>query len=104
MATASPQMSLHQRNLLFFATPSLWPIWPYLPLVRRRPGQEEEYGVLVDVMKLFEVPGHSSTVFLSILFLMPADLDQMLELPKEVYDTPDEIFAAGWRVDRIPQP
>ena len=99
MATASPKMSLHQRNLLFFTTPDLWPIWPYLPLVRRRKGQEEEQGVLVDVMKVFRVTGHSSTVFLCNLYLMPAELDQMLKLPKEVYDTPDEIFAAGWRVD-----
>ena len=45
------------RNLLFFATPSLWVYWPYLPLVRRSPGKGEECGLLCDVMGLTGTPG-----------------------------------------------
>jgi hypothetical protein len=99
MATASPRLSLRERNLLFLTTPALWPIWPYLPLTRRRPGQEQELGVLVAVMAAFGRPGYSSTVFISNVVQMPADIDAILQLPKEVFDCPDEIYAAGWRVD-----
>ena len=96
---APPKMSLRERNLLFFTTPSLWPNWPYLPLVRRRKGQEEEYGVIVDAMSAFDVAGYSSTVFASNLFEIPDRFDQITQLPKETFDTPEEIFSAGWRVD-----
>ncbi len=96
---AASRLTLHQRNLLYLTTPGLWPLWPYLPLVRRRAGQEEECGVLVDVMKSFGVPGYSSTVFRAIVFEMPDSLNGMLKLPRETYDTSEEIFIAGWRVD-----
>ena len=87
------------KNLEFLATPSLWEHWPYLPLVRRNPGKEEECAVLCDVLGMIGMPGYSATVFFCNLFLMPSSLDEFLALPKEVYDTPEEIYAAGWRVD-----
>ena len=87
------------RNLLFLSTPSLWPFWPYLPLILRRPGKEEECGLLCDVLKLTGASGFSATVFMCNLFLLPTSLDAFLALPKQVYDTPEEIYAAGWRVD-----
>jgi hypothetical protein len=87
------------RNLLFMATPSLWSHWPYLPLMRRNPCKEEEYGVLCDLLGWKGTPGFSATVFLSNLFFLPASLDDFLTLPREVFDTPEEIYAAGWRVD-----
>jgi len=88
-----------RRNLLFLSSPSLWCNWPFLPLIRRRPGQEQEYGVLFDAMTACEITGFSATVFLTNLLLMPSTLDQFLALPKEVFDSPEEIEAAGWRVD-----
>ena len=87
------------RNLLFFTTPALWPCWPYLPLVRRQPGKEEECGLLCDVMRRTGMPGFTATVVLCNLFLVPADLDDFLALPKEVFDLPEEVYSAGWRVD-----
>jgi hypothetical protein len=36
---------------------------------------------------------------LTNLFTLPRTLDQFLALPKEIYDTFDELVAAGWRVD-----
>jgi hypothetical protein len=91
--------SLYARNLLFFTTPRLWPHWPFLPLVRRHKVRQEEYGVLVDALAAFDQAGYSSTVFLSNLFDLPDDFDQVIKLPKETFDMPEEIFSAGWRVD-----
>jgi hypothetical protein len=53
MSTTTPA-SEHdrQRNLLFMTRPALWPQWPFLPLVRRRPGRADECGVLCDVLGL----------------------------------------------------
>ena len=99
MSTSSPPMSLRQRNLLFLTTPALWPHWPFLPMVRRQKGCEEECGIVVDAMSAFDKPGYSSTVFISLLFELPDEFDQLVKVPKEVFDTPEEIFAAGWRVD-----
>jgi hypothetical protein len=33
------------------------------------------------------------------LFLLPESPDQMLDLPKETFDTFEEVLGAGWRVD-----
>ena len=43
--------------------------------------------------------GFSATVFLTNLFLLPKTLDEFLALPKEVFDTAEEVGAAGWVVD-----
>lgn len=88
-----------QRDLLFFTTPSLWPQWPALPLVRRREGQDEEMGLLLDVMGLEGPPGYSATVLLCNLFELPPTLREALALPRECFDTPEEAYQAGWRVD-----
>ena len=95
----SPEQALRARNLLFLSDPRLWPEWPFLPLVRRRPGHEEEYGVLLDALGACGLPGRSATVYLTNLFEMPATLDAFLALPHETFDTPEEVFAAGWTVD-----
>ena len=87
------------RNLLFFTTPALWERWPFLPLVRRKPGREEECGLLCDVMGLEGPTGFTATVIFCNLFLVPSNLDDFLALPKESFDLPEEIYAAGWRVD-----
>ncbi len=88
-----------RRDLYFFTHPAEWQFWPLLPVVRRRDGAEEELGLLFDARGACNLLGHSDTVFLSNLFLAPARLDEFLALPKEVYDTPDEVADAGWRVD-----
>jgi len=97
--TTVPPVDLQSRNLQFFATPELWIHWPILPLLRRSPGKEEEYGVLFDAMGALELTGFSATVFFTNMFELPQELEAILQLPKEVFDTPEEIFAAGWRVD-----
>jgi hypothetical protein len=86
-------------DLLYLATPALWPHWPFLPVVRHRPGREEEHGLLCDVLGLTGAAGASATVFFCNLFLLPPGLEDFLTLPREVFDTPEEVYAAGWRVD-----
>lgn len=68
-------------------------------MVRRRPGCEEELGVVFDSLNAGGPPGLSSAVLLSNLYLLPRRLEQLLELPREVFDTPEEMVAAGWSVD-----
>jgi hypothetical protein len=87
------------RDLLFFLTPQLWTTWPFLPVVRRRPGQERECGLLYDAVKHAGRMGFSATVFLCNIFLLPETIEEFLTLPHETYDTPEEVYQAGWRVD-----
>ena len=64
----------------------------------RTPGRPAE-GVLYDALHAARVPGYSATVFLTNLFALPPTVGRFLALPREVYDTPEEVYAAGWRVD-----
>jgi len=93
------QLSEQERNLLFLSTPTLWGFWPFLPLVRRRQGQEEEQGILYDALHASDTPGHSATVFLVNMFMLPVTEEELLAQPKEVFDNAEEIYAAQWRVD-----
>jgi hypothetical protein len=86
------------RHLLFLATPALWPSWPFLPLVRRRPGGAEELGLLFDAAAA-GVPDRRYAVRHANLFLLPATLAEFLALPAEIYDSAEAVFAARWRID-----
>ena len=86
------------RVLVFFTRPTLWPAWPYLPVVRRGRGLEE-LGVLFDFRGTSGRTGYSATVFVTNLFLAPADERMLLLVPREVYDAPEELADAGWDVD-----
>jgi hypothetical protein len=99
MKSSAPPLTGIARDLHFLRTPSLWPTWPFLALVRRRPGQEIEFGVMYDFAGTSGRTGFGSTVFLSNLFLMPQNEDEMILQPREVFDNADEIVAADWRVD-----
>jgi hypothetical protein len=87
-----------ERNLLFLGQPDLWPSWPFLPVVRRADGGEE-LGVLFDALHAVHRAGFSATVLRTNLFEIPDDLGTLLALPREVFDTPEEVYAAGWRID-----
>ena len=87
------------RTLHFLSDPESWPLWPFLPLVRRRPGHDEELGVLYDALHARGLAGFACTVFLTNLFTLPESLDQFLTLPRETFDTFEEVADAGWRVD-----
>lgn len=86
------------RHALFLRTPALWPAWPFLPLIRRN-GLSEELGLLFDAWGVAGRTGFSSTVFLCCLFELPPTIEALLMLPRETYDSTDELLAAHWRVD-----
>jgi hypothetical protein len=100
MSTNTPPAAPDRlRNLIFLRHPKLWPQWPFLPVMRRRPGVEEEEGVLYDARGSSGKLGYSSTVFLANYFLLPSTEEEFLALPRETYDTPEEVTDAGWTVD-----
>jgi hypothetical protein len=47
-----------------------------------------------------DLPGYSATVFHTNMFEIPDDLADILQLRKEIFDTPEEIFTAGWRASK----
>ena len=89
--------SRRDRTVLFLTTPALWPMWPFLPVVRRTRGQEE-LGVVFDA-RAAQLTGYSATVFLTNLFLLPPDFEQFLALPHETFDSAEELAESGWCVD-----
>jgi hypothetical protein len=96
--TESPREAT-ARDLFFFAHPEHWPTWPFLPVVRRHADSSMEFGMLYDALHATGRTGYSSTVLLANFFLLPPTEAELLALPKEVFDTSEEMAAAGWRVD-----
>jgi hypothetical protein len=97
-APASPRPAT-ERDLLFMSSPSLWPTWPILPVVRRRADGDFDTGLMYDTRGATRLAGLAATVFLGNVFLLPGTLDEFLALPRETYDNFEEVVAAGWRVD-----
>jgi hypothetical protein len=81
------------------ARPQQWPRWPYLPVTREVGNGELELGVLYDAWGVSYRTGFSATVFRANLLLLPPTEGELLALPRDVYDTLDELLDAGWRVD-----
>jgi hypothetical protein len=88
-----------RRNLRFLREPRLWPAWPFLPVVRRGHVEDLECGLVYDFRGTFGRLGYSATVFLANLFTRPPTEEEFVALPREVFDTADEVYDAGWRVD-----
>ena len=86
------------RQLMFVGTPARWPAWPFLPVVRRTRGAEE-LGVMFDARTVCGRTGFGSTVFKTNLFALPPTVDALLALPRDVFDSAEELLAAGWAVD-----
>ena len=86
-----------ERTLLFLITPTLWPAWPFLPVVRRTRGVEE-LGVVFD-SRAAGLTGFRATVFRTNLFLLPPSFEQFLALPHDTFDGVEELANSGWAVD-----
>jgi hypothetical protein len=87
-----------QRTVVMVSSPALWPAWPFLPVVRRTSGTVY-LGVVFDARRARGLTGFSATVFRCNLLMLPPTWSEFLELPKEVYDSSEELADAGWRVD-----
>ena len=99
MTAPQPRLEGPARDLYFFRNPQLWPVWPYLPVIRRKPNDEEDLGILYDFAHTSGRTGFGSTVFLTNIVFVPDTEEELLALPKEVFDAMDEVRAAGWCVD-----
>ena len=86
------------RDLLYFASPELWPAWPFLPLIRHRAG-DLDCGLLCDPCLTAGAGGPRLRVVLCNLFLLPDSLGGFLALPREEFDSPLQVAQAGWVVD-----
>ena len=95
---ANCRVCVRDRTVLFLTAPALWPVWPFLPVVRRRPGRAEELGVVFDARAAGRA-GYGTTVYLTNLFFLPPDLSAFLALSHETFDTAEDLTRAGWRVD-----
>lgn len=82
-----------------FANPTIWPQWPYLPVLRLQTDERPEFGLLYDAEGYSDKSGHQTTVFCAT----PADIalqeSRFLKLPRHIYESVDELAAAGWIVD-----
>jgi hypothetical protein len=88
----------HERMVRMLTTPALWPTWPFLPMVRRS-GEKLELGLVFDARGAAGLTGYRATVFHCSLFTLPARFEEFLNLPREVFDSTDELVASGWEVD-----
>lgn len=86
------------RDLLCFSTPALWPTWPFLPVIRHRP-DGFECGVMFDALHACGRTGFSATIFHVNILLLPQTEAEFFALPREVYDSAEEVAMAGWIVD-----
>ena len=60
--------------------------------------EDPRFGLLFDALHVLGVPGFSATVFDSHRFDPPRRSADLLALPREPHDMPEEIFDADWRV------
>jgi len=94
-----PRLEGVARDHFYFWHPEYWASWPYLPVVRHRPDGEADLGVLYDFAHTSGRTGFCCTVFVGNLFLLPPTEEGLLGLPREVFDTWEEVSAAGWAID-----
>ncbi len=86
------------RRLLVVVTPACGRRGRSLPVIREARGPAD-LGLMFDARGVCGLTGYSATVFACNLFTLPPTLDQFLALPREEFDTGEEVVRAGWRVD-----
>jgi hypothetical protein len=99
MSAPVPRLEGMARDLFFFRRPERWPAWPYLPVVRRNPDDSMDLGVLYDFEHTSGRTGYGCTVFLCNVVFVPDTEEELIALPREVFDTFEEVSAARWTVD-----
>jgi hypothetical protein len=99
MTVPRPTLEGVARDLYFLRRPDLWTTWPYFPVVHHRPGGDNDLGVVCDFAHTSGRTGFRCAVFLCNIFYLPDTEEEVLALPREVFDTFEEMTAAGWAVD-----
>src|SRR5690349_10866990 len=99
MSSPTRPRAATDRDPTIMHTPSLREHWPILPVVRHRNDGAMDTGLMYDTRGAARLAGLAATVFIGNIFLLPKTRDEFLELPKETFDTFEEVVAAGWRVD-----
>lgn len=100
MTTSPPKVrKAEERDLLYFITPELWPLHPFLALVRYRPDGEMDCGILYDVRDKPQLAEYRFTVLLTNIFHLPKTEDEFLALPSERFENVEALAEAGWVVD-----
>jgi hypothetical protein len=99
MSIPLPRLEGKARDLFVFRTPAQWETWPFLAVVRHKPDGEMDCGVMYDFAHISGRTGYGCTVFLCNFWLLPGTEEELVALPKEVFDTFEEMIAAGWAVD-----
>lgn len=97
-ATAPVNRERRAIDMLFFASPGLWPYHPFLS-VRRQPNQHQpERGILYDAQSISDKFGYRCTVFIVDTAALPNTESELLQGPRYVYDTFEEMVDDGWTV------
>lgn len=99
MTTTRTRSDIAALTLKVIARPNLWIMWPMLP-VTRQTGAGLEIGTLLDT-RAMGLTGYSSTVFNVNVYDLPDGVTfcDVTALPKEVYDSAEEVVVAGWIID-----
>lgn len=95
--------SFETEDKLMMSTPSSWPSWPFLPLVRYTKGEKPELAFLFEHAHFYTPQHQKILVFLNEKLFdaeeATARADKLLSEPFECYVSVDAIYQAGWRVD-----
>ena len=98
LSTTGPRTAT-ERDLLYFMTPQLWPLHPFLPIVRYKTGGEMNYGVVYNRDDDSRNGDSATTVYLTNLFNLPTTEAELFALPHETFDSIQAMAQAGWVVD-----
>lgn len=82
---------LRAMELRFMKSPDEWPRWPILPL--QKIGTPREYGFLL------AQEGFLTTLFRANFFALTPGWDPGKHEPKEIFESIEALYEAGWRVD-----
>jgi hypothetical protein len=101
--TTKELQTKERAQLFVMGCPKAWTHWPFLALVRENAEGYRglDYGLLIDIFHATKwgLSGYSSTIFLCNFYAKPEEWNEILALPKEVFDTLEEVYSAGWKID-----
>jgi len=83
-----------EHEVAMMQTPDAWPAWPVLPFKRMvnvdGAFSDLECGFIVE-----QPPKDAKVLYIGTIF----EVNMLSKLPQKRYETFDEIYADGWRVD-----